>query len=193
MLEDGYKDSSDWFKDVETSFNKLAKGTMTPFERLNFHNGLLSQNPTQKIWVIYCAAGTNVCASVYFNKEKLFIEHKNYWFCPSSKEEAYYLCGVLNSEFANLLIKPFQTKGLLGERDIEKKILGIGIPQFSKSNKAMIAISKKAETLTRKVESNLLKFNAKSVGKRRSQVREHFKNEFSEIDVLVTSLFTKSK
>ncbi len=189
----GYSDSAKYFIEAMKSYSDLSDTGMTLLESLNFHNRLLVQNPSAKYWVLYCSAGKNVCASVYTNKTRFWSDKKTYWYCPSTEAEAYYLVGVLNSKYANETIKPFQSKGLMGERDIEKKILDIGIPRFKKSNKDMAKISSLAKKLSKKVEKNISNFSAKAIGKKRNQVRDYFKKEFTEIDTLVVKLFTKSK
>lgn len=192
LLSSGYTDSAKYFIEAMASYKDLSDTGMTLLESLNFHNRFLVQNPEEKYWVLYCSAGKNVCASVYLNKTRFWADKKTYWYCPDTKTEAYYLVGVLNSKYANEIIKPFQSKGLMGERDIEKKILDIGIPRFKKSNKDIAKISRLAEEISKKVEKNISKFTAKSIGKKRNQVRDHFKKEFAEIDTLVVKLFAKS-
>lgn len=190
MLNEGYSDSSDWFSEVEKSYDDLSSNKMTLFERVNYHNGLLVQNPKAKIWVLYCASGTNACASVYENEARLWVEHKVYWHVPAEgRDEAFYLCAVLNSPKINELIKPFQSKGLLGERDIEKKILDVGIPKFDRCNDTMIALSQLGVELSKRVSKSVGDFTGKGIGKKRSDIRKRFQTEFNEIDDLVMKLF----
>ena len=60
--------------------------------------------------------------------------------------EAYYLEGVLNSEF---LLNKFSYSSLKSERDITKKIFEMGIPKFNKNNPAHIKIAEYAQLLER--------------------------------------------
>jgi hypothetical protein len=189
LLEKNFRDSSKWFQEVEKSYKSLSENKMSFFERINYHNGLFCQNPKNKYWVLYCTSGKHMCASVYINKKLFWAEHKTYWWCPPSKKEAYYLAGVLNSPSLNKLIKPFQSMGLLGERDINKKILDVGIPKFNSKNITMLNISRKSEALSKKIEPFQVKLASKSVGAKRNQIRTKFKNEFDEIDKLVMKLF----
>ncbi len=59
-LNRGMTDSSDYFSKIEKSFKRLSGNKMSLFERLNYHNGLTTQNPLEKYWVLYCTSGTNV-------------------------------------------------------------------------------------------------------------------------------------
>jgi hypothetical protein len=192
MLEHGFSDSASWFSEVENSFGELCKTGMSMFETLNYFGKLMVQDPMAKFWVLYCASGTNVCASVYENNFQLWVEHTVYWHVPTSgKNEAYYLSSVLNSTSLNELIKPFQAKGLLGERHVEKKILDVGIPKFDSRNATMIALSQLGLQLSNKVSESIAEFTAKSIGKKRSDIRKRFQKEFSEIDDLVMELFKR--
>jgi hypothetical protein len=83
--------------------------------------------------VIYNAAGTNLSAAVVdctALAEPFVVEHKLYWMAARNLEEADYVAAILNSTAANEAIKPFQSMGLMGERDIEKKVLDLPIPRF---------------------------------------------------------------
>lgn len=72
----------------------------------------------------------------------------------------------------------------------KKKVLDIGIPQFSPSNTLMNDISSDAEDLSKKIKKSIASFNKiKNLGKKRNNIREHFKKEFAEIDKLVMKLF----
>lgn len=189
MLEKGFVDSASWFQTVENSYNRLSSRQMTFFEWVNYYNKLLAQNPEAKYWVLYCTSGKHLCAAVLKNNDLFWADATTYWSCPSTKKEAYYLAGILNSSSLNQIIKPFQSKGLLGERHIHKKILDIGIPRFVQNNSLMNKISDKTESLSELIKKNIDVFTAKSLGKKRNEIREHFKKEFAEIDKLVMKLF----
>lgn len=71
--------------------------------------------------------------------------------------EADYPGAVLNSPVVNEKIKPFQSRGLLGERDIPKKVLELQV----------------TATLP------------KSLGQRRARVREVLRGRLEKIDEIV--------
>lgn len=190
MINRGHSDSANWFKEVEKSFSVLCRTGKTSQETLDYYGKLLSQDPSSKYWVLYCQSGKNLCATVYENNNLFWADSKLYWFCPKSKAEAYYLSGVLNSSSLNEIIKPFQSTGLFGQRDIHKKILDLGIPRFDSKNSIMKSISDLSYKLSKNVSKNLGKFDSKSSGKNRTLVRSHFKKEFKNIDQLVMKLFT---
>lgn len=189
MLSDGYKNSSQWFKSIDSSYHDISKGKYNVKDTLNYYNKLLFQDPSKKYWVLYCTSGKHLCAAVLENNDLFWADAKTYWSCPNTKKEAYYLAGILNSPSLNQIIKPFQSKGLLGERDIHKKVLDIGIPRFAPNDCSMNDISDKAESLSELIKKNIDIFTAKSLGKKRNKIRKHFKKEFAEIDKLVMKLF----
>jgi hypothetical protein len=83
--------------------------------------------------VIYNASGTNVSAT-YVDRQKLplrfVVDHKLYWLTVAEPAEAHYLTAIFNADATNHAIKPFQSTGLLGERDVHKKLLDLPIPLF---------------------------------------------------------------
>ena len=190
MIENGFRESGKWFKQVEQIYNKLTDREKTFFEWLNYNNKLLKQNPSAKYWVLYCSSGKNVCSSVYFNKSLTWIDSTNFWHIPANgKSEAFYLVGVLNAPKLNELIKPFQAKGLLGPRHIQKKILDVGILRFAKNNKLHLEISQIAQALAKKSEKLAPTITQKSIGKKRSFIRKELSKEFNDLDTIVMGLF----
>lgn len=66
----------------------------------------------------------------------------------SSVEEAYYLCGVLNSDEA---INNMRNLGILNERHIQKKIFDLPIPEYDGKNILHRNISTTSMEITRAV------------------------------------------
>ena len=103
--------------------------------------------------------------------------------------EADYLVSFLNSEAVNEAIKPFQSRGLLGERHVHKKVLGLPIPLFDPrkaDHTALAALGARA----RKEARRFVKRAAlpASVGRRRALVREEISSTLHEIDEVVRKL-----
>ena len=193
---EGYREFGKWMKTAEDDWNHLRgekADKQTLYERLDYQRGLSVQSLSQRHLVLYNAAGTNVSA-VYFDRSKhprFVVEHKLYWGAFSNAEEAHYLVAVLNSETANEAIKPFQSTGLMGERDIEKKLLELPIPTFDRDNakhqklaELGLGAHKRAETALHSGE-----FPATgSTARQRAFIRTHLESEMKEIDDLVNLL-----
>jgi len=157
----GYVHAAKWFEKVQ----KLCMGKATEKSKRNFprfidainYQGLLTaQNPAKRFVVLYNAAGKNL-ASCVIDKQKLpniymgrtpivpkgFIADKKTMFYETDDEnDAYYLTAVLNSDVSNETIKPLQTKGLAGERDIVRRPLTLSIPKFDPTNPVHVKLSR---------------------------------------------------
>ena len=132
----GFREIANWMVKCEKLWIEKREDkavNQTVYERIDYQKGISAQSPNHRHLILYNAAGKNISAS-YFDRETapmpFVVESKLYWASFSSLEEADYLCAILNSEFINEAMKPFQSAGLLGERDIHKKALGLPIPEF---------------------------------------------------------------
>jgi hypothetical protein len=104
-------------------------------------------------------------------------------------KEAHYLCAFLNSRYVNEAIKPYQTKGAWGERDIQRRPFEVvPIPKFNPGDEKHLRLAKLSEECHQKVASLTLK--GKSIGFLRNKVREHLSHELEEIDRLVKSILS---
>ena len=164
------------------------------YERLEYQGGLSAQHFSQRFLVLYNAEGTNVAAT-FFDRHSyelpLVVEHTVYWAAFANRNEADYLCAVLNSETVNLAIKPFQATGLLGERHIQKKLLELPIPTFDHENKAHTDIANlgvQAREQAAKVIGSGEYPAASSIARQRGFVRLNLKTTMKVIDKLVAAL-----
>jgi methylase of polypeptide subunit release factors len=140
LRDKGYRGIAEWFSRAESEWNR-ARGNKADqqdlYQWLNYQNKLMKQNPEADYIVLFNAAGKNMSAA-FFEVRKVmrpfYAEHTVYWISTQTAEEGYYLCSVLNSKIVNDIVKPFQPKGLLGERHIEKKVLDIPFPQFDRGD-----------------------------------------------------------
>lgn len=131
---------ANWMREAEKIW-KEKRGRkakrQTVYQWLDYQGKLTAQNLKQRHLVLYNAAGSNL-SGARIDRESLsapfVVEHKLYWTHCETAAEADYLAAVLNSEVVNEAIKPFQSTGLMGERDIEKKVLDWPIPLFRADN-----------------------------------------------------------
>ncbi len=177
---------------------------MTFIDRLNFQNGLAFQNTQSRFVVLYIAAGTNICSAV-IDRSKIddlpFItDHKTYVYFTDDEDHAYYLTAFLNGNTPNELIKPFQSRGLQGERDIHKKILEAPLPRFDAGNPDHRALSATAQQAAAKAEAYVAALNlgsdggnlpANKLGRLRNEMREHLAQEMAEIDTLLECILMR--
>ena len=195
LKAEGYREFASWMEEVERVWSKKRKGKAgnhTATDWLDYSSKLTNQNLTAPYLVLYNAAGTNMSATVVDRKtlsRPFVVEHKLYWAAFDYEDEASFLAAILNADIVNEEIKPFQSQGLLGERDIEKKVLELPIPLFDSSRKEhneLAQLSGIAELEVRK----LLATNEMptTLGGRRAAVRKAVAGILSDINRLVEKL-----
>lgn len=110
------------------------------FDRINTKRGkLVEQSLPRKGYLVVFGAGGSIVCSAYaglstLHPEKLIIDQTLYWQVVSSKEEAVFLVGLLNSNALNELIQPFQPQGLMNERHIHT-LAQAALPKWSQTDK----------------------------------------------------------
>jgi hypothetical protein len=182
--------SSEWFTKCDRLYSqkaKVKKGKL--FENLNYNNKLLVQNPRAKRWVVFNSAGTNVSAAMYVNDGLFWVDQRTYWYCPTSKGEGDYLVAILNAPSLNEIIKPFQSMGLAGERDIHKKVLEL-IPKYDSTDSLMHSISGLGARAALSVRVAAKAAEGKGIASKRKAVRDHITDELAGIDAAVKSLLS---
>jgi hypothetical protein len=200
--ESGDLDTSTWFRKVEELWVKYKTETnknFTALQYLNYRNKIITQNFSAKFSVLYNTSGTNICSAV-LNKDKyvdfpFVVESKLYYFDTNDENEAFYLSSFLNSPNINQLVKPFQSGGLFGERDIHKKILNFGLPFFDKSNINHLKLAylgkKASDKASRYMTHFSKKFNINDINphklsKLRSDIRTLLSSELELIDLTLS-------
>lgn len=142
-----------WLDKVNEEWKKNATKTAlsqfpTSMDRVNYHKLLELQELSFRYYVIYTGSGTCLAAAVVDTKglppfilngvriapEGFIADTKTYWFGTNNLEEANYLTAILNSNVLNDLIKPIQTKGAFGARDIHRRPFEFNIPEYDPKN-----------------------------------------------------------
>jgi hypothetical protein len=105
--------------------------------------------------------------------------------------EAYYLAAILNAPTTDKLIKPLQSRGQWGPRDICKKVLDLPIPQFDPSQPEHQRLAELGKACSERVAAWLAAGGpgkTQSIGRLRAMVREMLKEELAEIDECTTQI-----
>jgi hypothetical protein len=92
--------------------------------------GLTAQLPTPATRVVYAKAGILFAATILADTQVL-VDHMAYWASARSMAEARYLCAILNSDAARVLIAPMQPKGQGGARHFDNLVWELPIPEYS--------------------------------------------------------------
>jgi hypothetical protein len=199
LRKSGYRKIAKWMSSVEKIWDE-KRGDKADRENvyqwLDYSGKLTSQNLNLKHLVLYNAAGTDVSAC-YLDRDDvvggLVIDAKLYWATFQSKEEANYLVAVFNSGVVNRTIKPFQSMGLQGERDIHKKLLELPIPKFGKSNKIHLRLAELGSRATKRATClKSLISDQNSLALQRRLVRTQLEEELKAIDSIVEKLLLDS-
>jgi hypothetical protein len=199
LNEMGYRHAGAWMRRASEHWDKHRGGKadrQTLYQRLDYQKGLTNQDLSAPYLVLYNAAGTNLSAAVFVRKawpQTFFAEHKLYYYATRDRGEADYLVSILNSSIVNELIKPFQSVGLQGERDIEKKVLELPIPVFDAKKPEHAALAKLGAEAGKHAAKVVA--SAKSEGwpdglaRRRAILRTNLADVLSQIDQAVRALF----
>ena len=197
LREEGYREFAKWMEQVESIWDSKRGGKadrQSVYDWLDYNGKLTMQNLKARYLVLYNASGTNMSATAVDRKslvEPLVVDHKLYSGQCSTIEEADFLAAILNADSVNEQIKPFQSYGLLGERDIHKKVLDLPIPIFDPripQHRQLSELGKHARLEAASfIVSNTL---PASLGRQRALVRKGVSETLSEINDLVGKLLS---
>lgn len=196
LVEQGYLETAKWFRQTEQVWKQYRTATnskVSAGQHLNWQKGLTSQNLSQRYIVIYTASAKDANTTIVDRMQldlPFVADCKTYWFSTDNLQEAYYLAGFLNSNYANLAIKAFQTTGLFGPRDIHKRILDVPLTSFSQTNPQHIALAQIAQDCIDKISQKIQEIgtHAYQVGKLRSDIRKQLTPDLAKIDTIVKRL-----
>jgi hypothetical protein len=198
-------ETASWFEQVQKLWEeKRTAGSADNFpqfiDSINFQNLLELQNPAKKYVLIYTAGGTNLYGCV-INKKELpefqagktvikprgFLVDKWTWYFETDDEmEAYYLCSLVNAPSLNKFIKPYQTKGLFGERHIHRRPFMLPIDKFDKSNTIHVSLTKLGKQANGKITK--ITFTKNRASGLREEAVSVITSELNEIDKIVKKL-----
>lgn len=189
----GYLDAANWFRNVETLWNTLKtekNKNVTYIQYLNWLHKLENQDLNIPYLVIYNASAKDANAALVLRENadlSFIVDVKSFWLGTNDIREAYYILSLLNCSFSNILIKPFQSRGLFGARDVHKKILDLPFPKFKSTDKKHLELSKLGKecvTKATKYASYTLPYELSyfALGKARLDIKVNLSKEITEID-----------
>ncbi len=199
ILAEGAVGASDWVDNAGNIWNEKKKKDQPSLnEYLNYDQKITGQNPQAKFVVLYNKSGTNLVA-IYITPQEhrqigelklqgFVADHVTYRYYADSEEHALYLVGVLNSAIVNDAIKPYQSQGLQGERDIHRRPFEVcPIPLFDPKRR----LHRQIAEVAREGRVKILKWRSK-IGGRAAQARQAARRvlqaELDQLDTLVAEL-----
>jgi hypothetical protein len=205
-----------WLKEAEDIWKSVRGekiGKMSLYQRLDYQHGITIQDPKDKFKVVYLRSGTYLAAAVVDVEKVLaenpllngiIVESTLYHYGTNDANEAFYLASVLNSGVLDELIKPMQSKGEFGERDIHKKPLEYPIPKYRPRDpihRRLSELGREASEIAQRALPQILKeygYNERlkergvllpqEVATVRRRLREELGGLLEEIDALVVEL-----
>jgi hypothetical protein len=205
LRREGYNYMASWLEKAQKLWEKLRtkkseKRFPKVINRLDHQRLLSSQNPNKRYIIIYNTSGANLTSCVvdrqnlppfkinsFTIKPVNFVaDEKTMLYETSNEMEAHYLSAILNSNVVNDAIKPYQTKGLYGERDLVRRPFMLPIPKFDPGNSIHRRLAELSKISHEK--ASRIKLTKKGVAYRRKEVREALKAEIDEINKLVSQL-----
>jgi hypothetical protein len=180
---------------------------MNIYQRLDYSRGLTKQSPRATYKVLYNTSGTYLVSCVLKNRpwtlktdsaqikiSGVISDHKSYFYDTDNYEEALFIAALLNAPIVDSLIKPMQSRGQFGERDIVKKVLELPLPKFNPHNKKhmeLVELAKQAQTKAEKLAVDLeLKYSG--IGKIRQLIKVEIEEEVLKIDRIVRDLISEA-
>jgi len=153
LRREGKLKMANWLDEAQNAWKKNATKTSLknfpkPMEYVNYHNKLVLQKQNLRYYVVYSASGTHIAAAVVDTKKIPALEigkakvtpagfvadYKTFWFGTNEANEAHYLAAILNSKVLDQMIKPHQSRGKFGPRDICRLPFEFDVPQFDPEN-----------------------------------------------------------
>ena len=196
-LGKGHPGLHEWLSQTETLWNTQKKvgNKSTVYQWLDYVGKLTSQHPTGYHTVVYNRAGTNLASCVIsppllktgLPVQGFAADADTYYYQTKDNMEAHYLSAFLNAPYVNETIKPHQTRGQWGERDIHRRPFEyVPIPRFDPEDEKHRKLAELSQACHGKIAK--LSLTGKSIGFLRNKVRGHLKEELAEIDSLVKSI-----
>ncbi|MBI3098219.1 MAG: N-6 DNA methylase [Planctomycetes bacterium] len=178
-------------------------GRLTLQRRIDYGSGGVSKQERRKYTVVYTRSATNLCACVLQGKgaikvrtregevstQGLVIDQTLFYRDTDDRQEAQYLAAVMNANSLDLALKPLQSRGQWGPRDISGKVLDLPIRPFDPGNKDHLRLVALAGEAEQEVRAFLKQGPLpRSIGMLRGRVRRHIRDLLDEIDKIAAPM-----
>ncbi|MFK4799185.1 N-6 DNA methylase [Streptomyces sp. MPA0124] len=121
-----------WWREAERLWEKHKEKkskNLSLRQRLDFQRTLISQFPPAELRVVYNKSGKHLYASILKDPDAV-VDNGLYWARVVSEDEAYFLCGILNSDIVEDLVTPLMSSSK-DERDFAKSVFAVPWPEYS--------------------------------------------------------------
>ncbi len=199
----GHSGLNEWLKQVDKLWanGRKERSPKDAYSRLDYQHLLTSQHPTGYHTVMYNRVGTNLASCVLspttenspevagINARGFVADVDTFLYQTKEGNEAHYLCAFLNAPYVDETIKPHQTRGQWGARDITRRPFEVvPIPKFDPADDRHQKLAELSKECHQKVKQ--LKLEGKNIGNLRGKVRKALAKELAEIDKLVKNILS---
>jgi SAM-dependent methyltransferase len=159
--------ASNLYQLLYTEYRKRIKKSAsmkTLADNFTYNNRLLPTNvllKSSQVMVVHNSIGSIVKSAII--REPILLDNSIYYVILDDLQEAYYLCGILNSSVMTNLVRMIGSTGSRGSlRNIHKNPYNFPIPTFDRSANhiEIVNLSKKLENLTHKLIFRNLEFSS---------------------------------
>lgn len=204
ILAEGAPLASDWIKTAERIWERRRSDeNQSIFDRLDYDRLLTGQTLRENFVVLYPRSATNLTAAYIAADEckqvgqlpipGFVTDFVMYRYYADTEDHALYLVGVLNTSVVNHSIKPWQTQGLKGERDIARRPFEVcPIPLFDPRN----TLHRQIVEVAREAREKMFHWRARIGGntaQARQAARKVVQPELDRLDELVTELLRNNR
>lgn len=142
---------AEWWHEREALWRQhRSSERLSLVEQLDYHGKLSAQLPIHSLRILYAASGMHLCAA--WIESSALVEHSAYWAPVQSREEARYLCAILNAAATTELVRPYMSYGK-DERHIDKHVWRLPIPAFDREDDLQAEIAHRARAVEARVRS----------------------------------------
>lgn len=174
-----YRYAHKFYREMNDIYQTRKKSTSdinTLFSNLNYWNKLTKQADLAHYLVIYNASGSYLKSAVIEQiEEKIIVGSENYYYSTRKKNEAYYLCAILNTPLLTKYIKLIKSS-----RHIHKRPFSFPIPIYDENNKDHYKLAQKGKKYTSYVHD--IVYNNPEISSRK--VRLILNQNFQNLDSL---------
>ena len=141
----GYRKLAQWLEKTEALWTRHKHSTLGFLEQLDYYRKLSGQFPIAPMRVVYTKSGTNP-AACFVQDETAAVDSQLYWAPVETREEAQYLCAILNSETLRAGVQHYQARGQWGARHFDKYVFNLPIPRFESGKATHRALADAGQT-----------------------------------------------
>jgi hypothetical protein len=218
-LSSSYNCLGSWLRDVENLWNKIRDekaSKMDIYARIDRGRAISTQDPKKRFRVIHNRSGTYLNACVVDTKSLridvrgnefvlngFIADSTTHSYATDDENDAYFITAFLNSSVVNRVIKPFQSRGLWGARDIYKIPFELPIPQYVDSmeshrkiaeldKECVRAATSRLQELIKETHEDTANATPTTIGRLRTDIRRHLEKSINILDEQACDVMTAS-